>query len=61
MENGNKSIVSPTFDKHVSGMTFTRYAQSQNIGKVNNLKVFGGYKQESQNQLWSPIPEGAEP
>jgi len=26
--------------RHVSEITFTRYPQSQQIGKTNNLKVF---------------------
>jgi hypothetical protein len=39
------------------------YPQSQKIEKPNKLKVFWnkkakGPKQDSQNQLWSPMPEG---
>ena len=39
---------------------------NRKIGKTNNLKVFGsnktkGHKQDSQNRLWSPMPEGGEP
>jgi hypothetical protein len=49
---------------HVSGITFIRYAQYRNIGKPNNINVFGsnktkGSKQESHRRPWSPImPEG---
>jgi len=43
-----------------------RYAQIQNIGKPNNLKVFGrkktkGHKRDLKNSLMSLIPEGGEP
>ena len=45
--------------------TFIRHTQSQKIGKPNNLKVFGSNKtketkQDSQNQLRSPVSEGGE-
>ena len=30
--------------RHVSGITFIRYAQNREIGKPNNLKVFGSNK-----------------
>jgi len=46
-------------------MTRFWYAQSRKIGKPNNLN-FGsnktkGPKQDSQNRLRSPMPEGGEP
>jgi hypothetical protein len=49
--------------RHVSGITFMRYAEGQNTGKPNNLKVFGNKKsecpkQDSQNRLRSPVCEG---
>jgi len=53
----------------VSGITVIRYAQNRKIGKSNNLKVFGSngaikpkglIKQDSHNQLRSPMPEGGE-
>jgi hypothetical protein len=49
--------------RHVSGITFMRYAEGQNTGKPNNLKVFGNKKsecpkQDSQNRLRSPVWEG---
>jgi hypothetical protein len=47
------------------GVMVVRF-KNQKIGKPNNLIVFGsnkarGPKQDSQNWLWSPIPEGGEP
>jgi hypothetical protein len=47
---------------HVFGITFTRYAQNQKIGKPKFFKVFGSNKikrpkQDSQNRLRSPMPE----
>jgi hypothetical protein len=41
--------------RRVSGITFIKYAQNQNIKKPNNLNVFGrkttkGYTQDSQNK-----------
>ena len=49
-----------------TGITFIRYAQSQNIQKPNNSKVFGSKKakrskQESYNLLRSPMHERGEP
>jgi hypothetical protein len=47
--------------RHVSGITFTIYAQNRNIGKPNNLKFESdktkGLKQDSQNQI---SPEGGD-
>ena len=48
--------------EHVFGITFTRYAQNQKIGKPKFFKVFGSNKikrpkQDSQNWLRSPMPE----
>jgi len=41
------------------------YFQNQNIGKRNNLKFWDQYikgsKRDSQNWLWSPMPDGGEP
>jgi len=42
-----------------------RYVQYRNIGKPNNLKVFGnnktkGSKQDSQNRLIPPMHDGGE-
>ena len=47
----------------MSGINFIRYAQNQKNGKPNNLNVFGSNKnkepkQDRQNQLRSPMPEG---
>jgi len=41
--------------RRVSVITFTKYAQNQNIKKPNNINVFGrkktkGYKQDNQNK-----------
>jgi hypothetical protein len=49
----------------ISAMTFIRYAQHRKIRKPNNLAL-GAIKpkwpkQDSQNQLRSPMPEGEEP
>ena len=50
-----------------SGITFIRYAQSQEVGKPNNLKSLGARKpkgepkQYGQYQLWSPMSERGEP
>ena len=49
-----------------SGITFISYTYNQKVGKPNNLIVFEskltkGSKQDSQNRLKSPIPEGREP
>ena len=38
-------------------ITFTRYAQSQKIGKPNNCEQQQQYKQDGHNMLWSSIPE----
>ena len=45
----------------VFGITFVRYTQSQQIGKLKNINVFGKKiskqpKQDSQNRLWWPVP-----
>jgi hypothetical protein len=34
----------------ISGITFIRYAQYQNIGKQNNVKVFGSNKAKGINR-----------
>jgi hypothetical protein len=52
--------------RRVSGITFISYAHNQKVGKSNNLIVFEskltkGSKQDNQNRLKSPIPEGREP
>jgi hypothetical protein len=49
-----------------SRTTFIRYAQSQNILKPNDLKIFGskftkGHKHYSQTRLRSRMPEGGVP
>jgi hypothetical protein len=49
----------------VSGITFIGYSQYRNIGRPNNLKVFGsnktkGPKHNNQNLQKSPMPEGGE-
>ena len=59
--NGQKKMY-----KQRSGITFIRYAQNRKVGKPNNLKRFAsnktkGLKQDHQNQLRSPMPEGEEP
>ena len=52
---------------YIRGITFIRHTQSQNIRKPINLQVFDSKKkikgttQDSQNQLWSPMPAGGEP
>jgi hypothetical protein len=35
----------------ISGITFIMYAQYRNIGKPNNLKVFGSNKPNGQNRI----------
>ena len=49
----------------ISGITFIRYAQNRKIGKPNNLNFRSyktkGPKQDSQNQVRSPMPEDGEP
>jgi hypothetical protein len=50
----------------MSGSTFIRYAQCQNILKPNNLKIFArkktkSPKQNSQHRLMSHIAEEEEP
>ena len=52
--------------RHVSGITFIRYAQGRNIGKPNNSEVFErntakGPKQDSLSHLRSLMTEGGEP
>ena len=51
---------------HDTGITFIKYGQSHKIEKTNNFKIFGSkktrrHKEDSQNLLRSPIPEGGEP
>jgi hypothetical protein len=41
--------------RHVSRITFIRYAQGLNIRKPNNFKIFGSKKTKSQCRLRSPI------
>jgi len=64
--DSNKTKTSILKRHDVSAITFIRYAQCQKIGKPNNFKVFGtlktkGTKQDSQNRLRSPMPEGGVP
>jgi hypothetical protein len=37
--------------RHVSEITFIKYVQYQNIGKPNNLKVFGSNKPKGINRI----------
>jgi hypothetical protein len=50
--------------RHLSGMTFIKYAQNQIIGKPNNVKVheqpIRKPKRYSENQLWLSLPDGGE-
>jgi len=61
----NMYVTGITFIMYVTGITFIMYAQNRKIGKPNILK-FGsnktkGPKQDSQNPLRSPMPEGGKP
>ena len=51
--------------RRISGKTLIRYAKNRNIGKPKILSFRSnktkGPKQDSQNRLMSPMPEGGEP
>jgi hypothetical protein len=52
--------------RRISGITFISYAYDQKVGKPNKSNVFVSKltkdpKQDNQNRLRSPIPEGEEP
>ena len=62
--SGKVKNVDITFSAHAA---FVEWPSSDplkiNIGKPNNINVFGisktkGPKQDIQNRLWSPLPEG---
>jgi hypothetical protein len=47
-------------------ITFIGYVENKKIGMPNKIKVFviksaKGSRQDSQNMLWSHMPEGGEP
>jgi hypothetical protein len=65
IQNSNKNVGIKFSAHDTFGMIFIKYAQSQNIWKPNNLKVFvckktKGPKQDSQHRLKSFMPEGGE-
>jgi hypothetical protein len=67
IKNSNKNVdIIVKCGQHVSEITFIRHTESQNNGKLNNLKVFGsmktkGSKLDSQNHPRSLTPEEGEP